>query len=148
VSDQTDLEKFFPLTEVELADPNERQRKMSRKQQHNPYAFTEEEKKYLRSSSHLHPEIKSSLPRNLDAVGIHTMSHRKLTAAYKAEADALEALRRRQTLNGEITDVAEVRQKLISSERNERQAAQIIDDQRREIERLKTLPSMAVFSED
>lgn len=147
MSDTSDLEKFFPLQEVELADPNERQRRMSRKQ-HNPYDFTDDEKKYLRSSSHIHPEIKSSLPRNLDAVGIHTMAHRKLTAAYKAEADALEALRRRQTLNGEITDAADALQKLSASERNERQAAQIIDDQRREIERLKTLPSMAVFSED
>lgn len=147
VSDQTDLEKFFPLQEVELADPNERQRRMSRKQ-HNPYDLTEDEKAFAKSSSRIPDEVREFMARQQDNVGVEVGYYRKVAARAKAIADARLAVRFLAEVDGELTDVAEANRNAIMATSEVKRIAQERDALKEENLRLKALPSMAVFSDD
>lgn len=147
MSDQTDLEKFFPLQEVELADPNERTRKM-RKQQHNPYDLTEDEKAFAKSSSRIPDEVREFMARQQDNVGVEVGYYRKVAARAKAIADARLAVRFLAEVDGEATELAEANKNAIIAHSEVKRIAQERDALMEENLRLKSLPSMAVFSED
>lgn len=147
MSDRSDLEKFFPLQEVELADPNERTRKM-RKQQHNPYDFTEEEIKVLRSSSAIPQSAKDRFSRRAASVGTETSVMMKVAARYRAEVEMRRQEIALDDLDGKITDVAKANQNAIMATSEIKRIARERDALKEENLRLKALPSMAVFSED
>lgn len=147
VSDQTDLEKFFPLQEVELADPNERQRRMSRKQ-HNPYDLSDEEIKLLRASSAIPDSVKQRYSRRASSVGAETTLMMKLAARTRAEVELKRQDLELDKLDGKLTDLGEANKNAIVAHSEVKRIAQERDELKEENLRLKSLPSMAVFSED
>lgn len=114
----------------------------------NEFDLTEDEKQFAAASSRVPEEIKKFMAHQKDNVGVEISYYRKVAMRAKTRADALLSVRMLAEVEGEMADLAEARKRVIISERNERQAAEVIEAQSKELERLRALPSMAVFSED
>lgn len=146
MSNKSDLEAFFPLQEVELADPNERTRKMRKKD--NQYDLTADEKAFLKSASSVPEEIRQRVARQHDHVGLKVSMYRKLAAQWTAEANAIMAGRELDKAHGEAADAEGWKNRALTAESREKNATRLLEEKDRKIEHLTAAPSMAVFSED
>lgn len=146
MSDQTDLEKFYPLQEVELADPNERKKLMKRKA--GRFELSDEAKAWGKSSSAVPDSVKRYMSRKHDT-GPEMFEYFTYAARLmRAEAEVKLAARFLAEVDGELTDVAEANKNAIQASSEVKRIAQERDRLQEEVLRLKSLPSMAVFSED
>lgn len=118
---------------------------MKRKQ--NEHDLTDDEIAFLRATN-LAPEVRAYVSRQHENIGTKVSAYRKIAAAAAAEADALLAVRDLAAVHGELTDVAEARQRLDAAERQIKQLSATVDAKDGRIRALTAHSAMAVASDD
>lgn len=109
----------------------------------NPNDLTEDEVKFLRGSR-VPAEVKAMLPRDLSTMGTAASALRKVAAAMNAEADAIHASLDLAQLHGELSDLADTKQRLAEAQKRNQALEATISHKDQRIMHLTAGPAMAV----